>query len=195
MAGMQFTFKVSEAEYLRAWRLQFKPRGSRAVKTVIFWVFILVCLLLLWAVVERSASTPQGTGEPATTQQQAVPPPSSSASTHALLVNVGPFVLLVCVWAFMLRFGQLAPHRLYRRDPLMQGEYTVNITPESISTLNSAGTSTKSTWNVFASWREEKDLILLLYFNGAYFILGLSGLSEPQRSELRGILTAALPKK
>ena len=30
---------------------------NSTVKTVMFWVFILVCLLLLWTVVERSAGT------------------------------------------------------------------------------------------------------------------------------------------
>ena len=193
MAGMEFTFRVSEADYLRSWKLRLNPRGSRTLKTVMFWVFILACLLLLWRVVERGASTTSGTGEPGTTQKLEAPPQNSGTTAHALLVNVGPFIVLVAVWVFMIRrLGPTGVRRMYRKDPLMQGQYTVNITPESISTQNSAGTSTKSTWNVFASWHEGKDVILLLYYTGAYFILSLS---EGQRTELRGILTTALPKK
>ena len=196
MAGMEFTFRVSEAEYLQAWGLRLKPRGSPTVKTVMFWIFILVCLLLLWRVVERSATIRSGSGTPATTQHQVAPHQSSGSTAQSVLLNVGPFIVLAGVWIFLLlRLGPGAVRRVYRKDPLMQGQYTVNITPESISTQNSAGTSTKSTWNVFASWREGKDVIVLIYETGAYFILGLSSLSDVQRNELRGILTTALPGK
>ncbi len=47
---MQFTYRVSEADYQRAWKLRVKGiSGNRTFKTVFVWVFILVCLMLLWA--------------------------------------------------------------------------------------------------------------------------------------------------
>ena len=192
---MEFTYKVSEEDYWRAWRLRLKPPRTRVLRTVVFWAFILICLLVLWRVVELNAPITAGAGEPATTQQPEAPTQGSGTTAHSLLVNVGPFIVLIGFWALMLRFGQWAPRRIYRKDPLMQGQYTVTITPESISTQNTAGTSTKRTWNIFASWREGKDVIVLIYYTGAYFILSVGGLSEGMRSELRGILTAAVPKK
>ena len=48
-------------------------------------------------------------------------------------------------------------------------------------------------WNFYESWREGKNLIVLVLHSGTYFILGLSGLSDVERGELRGILAAAIP--
>ena len=85
--------------------------------------------------------------------------------------------------------------RLYRKDPRMQGQFTVSITPDFISTENTAGTTSKCAWNVYDYWCEGKDVIVLAFHSGSYFILSLAGLSEPQQGELRGILKAALRKK
>lgn len=85
--------------------------------------------------------------------------------------------------------------RKYRKDPMMQGQFTVEITSESISGRNTAGNSWKNEWNTYASWVEGKSVIVLIYHTGLYFILNLAGLSDAQRGELRGILATALPKK
>jgi hypothetical protein len=85
--------------------------------------------------------------------------------------------------------------RRFRKDPLMQGQFTVNITPESISIDNAIGTSSQSKWNAYRAWYEAEGVIVLVSRSWAGFLIGLAGLSEAQRDELRGILTAALPKK
>jgi hypothetical protein len=86
--------------------------------------------------------------------------------------------------------------RRFRKDPLMQGQFTVNITPESISIENATGTSSQSKWDDFFVWYEAEGVIVLVSRSKTSSILiGLAGLSEAQRDELRGILTAALPKK
>jgi hypothetical protein len=85
--------------------------------------------------------------------------------------------------------------RVYRKDPSMQGQYTVSVTPESVATQNTAGTSSKTGWNIYNYWREGKDVILLVFHSGSYFLLSVRELPDAQRDELRGILTAALPKK
>jgi len=84
---------------------------------------------------------------------------------------------------------------LYRRDPRMQGQFTVNISRDSISTENTAGTTSTSAWNVYDYWCEGKGVIVLMFNSGTYSVLSLAGLSEPQRGDLRGILSAALPKR
>ncbi len=202
---MEFSYRLSEAEYLRAWKLRREAaHGSRAVKTVLFWFFILICLMLLWAVVNKSSKPHQNQIE----APQAASHDSGANSTegptaerhtnveHALLVNVSPFLLLLVVWVFMLRqLGPTTVCRMYRKDPTMQGEFTVNITAQSISIRNSVGTSNSSGWNVYDYWREGKGLIVLVFFSGAYSTLNLAGLSELQQNELRGILASALAKR
>jgi hypothetical protein len=77
----------------------------------------------------------------------------------------------------------------------MQGEFTVNVSAQSISIRNTAGTSFTSVWNVYERWREGKNLIVLIFRSGAYTTLNIAGLSDFQRDELRGILATVLPKK
>ena len=85
--------------------------------------------------------------------------------------------------------------RIYRKDPSMQGQFTANITPESISIENTAGTSFRAGWNIYERWREEEGLLLLVLRSGASSMISLADLSSTQRDELRGILAAVLPKK
>jgi hypothetical protein len=78
----------------------------------------------------------------------------------------------------------------------MQGEFTVNLTPDSISVQNSAGTLSRSGWNVYFGWYEARGVIVLLSHLATpiLILISLTGLSEAQRDELRGILTAAIPR-
>ena len=193
---MEFSFRVTEKDYLAAWKLRMKASRSNVRKTVLFWVFILVCLTMLWVIVQRKAQLLSQE------QQQAVPSQPVSAAdkavspSHALLVNVGPFALIAAVWVLLLlNLGPKGIRRMYRKDPTMQGEFTVNITHDSISTQNTAGTSSKSQWSIYSYWREGTGIIVLFLLNGAYFVLSLAGLSDAQRDELRGILATALQKK
>jgi hypothetical protein len=196
MTAMEFTFKVSEAEYLRAFKLGRESQSNKAVKKVLFWIFVLVCLVLLWAVVEKSKHTTATTNQPEVTQPSEPETANQGSQTDNLLMNVGPFLLLIGVWIFMLlKMRPLTARGIYRKDPLMLGQFTVNVTSDLLSADNTAGTNWKARWNIFASWREGKDVILLMYFTGAYFILCIAGLSDSQRNELRGILATAIPKK
>ncbi len=139
--------------------------------------------MLLFSVIQHGAQQP--TMEP-------VAPPPSAFDKLLLAWPLGFLALLAFVkfWFLPMRL-----RRMYRKDPSMQGKFTVNITSTSISTQNAAGTSSQCGWNIYDYWREGKGVIVLVFHSGAYFILSLAGLTEPQRSELRGILTSALPKK
>ena len=128
---------------------------NSSVKTIMFWVFILICLMMLWAVVERSTNMskeqeysyselyqkvvnnqvsdaaiqddelkghlktspkdefhtrlPANYDDLLKAMIAANPPvnvnirPPQSNVLIPLLINVGPFVLLIAVWFFMLR--------------------------------------------------------------------------------------------
>jgi hypothetical protein len=197
---MQFSYRVSEAEYNRAFQLRIKKRfGQTTVTTIMFWVFILVCLMMLWAVVQKSTSGTSHDSTPTVSQpDQDAPAPIQNrpTSSHSLITNVGPFVLIGAVWLFMM--FQVLPgriRRLYRKDPAMHGEFTVEVTPASLRVQNTAGVNAENSWNLYQAWREHRGIIVLLLKSGTYFILSIAGLSESQRQELRGILSSALPEK
>jgi cytochrome c-type biogenesis protein CcmH/NrfF len=188
---MEFSYRISEAQYLQARKLGFE-RGSKPakVKTILFWLFIFICLMLLWTIVQKSATQrrsdipvpaapvngAQTTENPAPSNG-VVPEPSGPAghdvhtkpanTAYALLLNVLPFVAILLVWGLLLaRLGPNALRRIYRKDPQMQGEFTVNIAPSAISIRNTAETSSQSGWNIYEYWREGKDLIILKCLSG-----------------------------
>jgi hypothetical protein len=202
---MEFSYRITEAEYARAWNLRRVGLGKNSkVKTVMFWFFILICITLLWAVVQKGNPVRSGSRTaPAPTVSQsgeAATEPGGSRNHaptgEALLFNVGPFVVLIVVWVIMVsRLGPISLLRLYRKDPQMQGLFTVNITPESISMRNTAGSNSQSGWSIYERWIDGKDLIVLVLLSQAFFVVSLAGLQDVQRGELRSILSTALPKK
>jgi hypothetical protein len=121
---------------------------------------------------------------------------NSANTTSGFLDRFGPFLVIGGLWILIVT--GLVPMRLrylYRKDPRMHGQFAVSLTQDSISTENTAGTTSKCSWNVYDYWCEGKNVIVLMFHSGTYSILSLAGLSQPQRSELRSILNAALPKK
>jgi hypothetical protein len=193
MAGMEFSYKISEAEFLSAWKLRNRSSGSPRLKTALFWVFLLLCLILLWSVVRVETPKFPARERPAAPAPTRVGPPRGGSKN--LLGTITPSVLICVCLVLLAKLGPTSVLRLYRNDPAMRGQFTVNITPESISTQNTAGVSTKSGWNIYDSWCEGKGLIVLVYRSRMFFVLNLVGLSEMQRDELRGILAIALPQK
>jgi len=187
---MELSFKVSEANYRQAWKLRSKSPRSKVIKVVFCWIFILVCLMLLWAVVQH------GSQQPVVAPQPPVETGSTGHTIGAVTTNVGPFILLADIWAFLvIRRGPMRLRRLYQRDPSMQGQFTASITAAGISMQNTAGISSQSGWDLYEFWRDGKDIIVLVFRSGTYCVLGLTGLSEVQRNELQGILSVALQKK
>ncbi|HUX45164.1 MAG TPA: hypothetical protein VMV57_10475 [Terracidiphilus sp.] len=180
---MEFSYRITEADYVSAWRLRCKAASpSSILKTILFWIFILFCLVLLWMVLLQDARSPTD---------------SSFPSSVGSWGNPFPLVVSVALVIF-LRFAYYAPRQvrgLYKKDPVMHGQFTVNITPDFISMRSTAGFSAQSAWSILDFWREGKDLLLVVFHSGAYYTISLAGLSEPQRTELRSILAAALPKK
>lgn len=184
---MEFTYWISESEYARAWKMVRK--GSFRLIRVFawfmsFWLFLSILLVLLWVVSYYTSSQPP------------IQLPHSSISAKPVAGWVVPFLLLIGVWIFLLfGFTPMRIRHMYRKDPSMRGQFTVSITPDSISTANTAGVASQGDWSVFKGWRDGENIIVLLAHSGAYFILSLAGLPESQRKELRRILSAALPKK
>jgi len=185
---MEFSYRISELEYLRAARLRL--RTGRVGKSILFWVVILACLIVAEGFFQKSRQ------QSTSTQQEAAESVPTEVTRSKVIENVVPAMIFVGMMAFFVFRGiPMQVRREYRKDPAMQGQITVNITPESICTESTAGTFSKTGWNIYDYWREGKGLIMLVFHSGLYIPISLAGLSEPQRDELRGILTAALPKK
>lgn len=244
---MEFSYRISEKQYAQALKLGLGRRVENAgLKMIVFWMFIAICLGMLWVVVSKSAKvgkdvtysysvlyekvekggvadvTIEGNklwghlkASPRDEFHTTLPAnhedllkamaaanvditikPGQSFSFISLLTHVGPIVAFVAVWIFLLvRVQPGILVRGYRKNPQMQGEFTVNIVPAGISIRNTAGASSQFSWNLYEGWKEAKDLIVLKYLSGGLSILNVSALSDIQRQELRATLANALPKR
>jgi hypothetical protein len=108
---MEFSYRISEAEYLRASRL--KPLRSgvawvlKAVAGIImFWICIFFGLMVLWAVVQRSSSVSHQ-------------PPANHVGAgkflNAAVLNLGPFIFPFIV------IGGAAIYMLFGLEPMLKG--------------------------------------------------------------------------
>jgi hypothetical protein len=176
---MEFSYRVSEEDFLRAWNLRCKSSIWHGVfRAVLYWAFIFFCLMLLRGVLWHDA----GPGEAG--------PRNLWGTPLGVFLLAGLPVLLV--------YRYYAPRRirlLYQKDPAMQAQFDVNVAPASFSGQISSGASWQTGWNHYDYWREGHGLVVLVLRSGSYSILNLAGLSEAQRHELRGILRGALPGK
>jgi hypothetical protein len=103
--GLEFSYKLSEAEYRAARKLR-KNGSTRAVPRIIFfWIFILICLMLFWAVVSRPAHPPVEKHHPVVTQNQETQP-ATIASSPVSIAAILPGQLNCAI----------APHRWWRQE-------------------------------------------------------------------------------
>jgi hypothetical protein len=196
LAGMEFSYIVSEADFRQAWRLERRTSSRSSFKTAAFWISIMICLLMLYKAIQPNRQQSPASSHLSVSQTSVNQPAGQVTTLSDSLQRVGPFLVIAGVWIIVVT--GLVPMRLrylYRRDPRMKGQFTVKITPNYITTENTAGTSSRSAWNVYEYWCEGKNVIVLMFHSGAYSILSLGGLSSPQRDELRSILTAALARR
>src|ERR1035438_5597068 len=69
--GMEFSYRISEAEYLRATRPKSK-RTSSYIKAILFWLFIIAFLVLLLTVVPHYSMLSGVTRPPAVQPESCV---------------------------------------------------------------------------------------------------------------------------
>jgi hypothetical protein len=196
LAGMEFSYTVSEAEYRQAWRVERKASSRSSLKTALFWILVMAGLMVIYIIAQPGDSQAGASDRPTVRQTSTTEPTGRVTAFTESMEEAGPFLVLAGVWILIVT--GLVPLRLrylYRKDPRMRGQFTVDITRDSISTDNTVGTSSKSAWNIYDYWCEGKGVIVLMFHSGAYSVLSLAGLSDPQRDELRGILCAVLPKR
>ena len=188
---MEFSYRINEAQYAQAWRLR-RNAGKRKkiVKVALFWVFILVCLVLLWGVIQHNAGAAPSVAEDAGN----IPESHSFTSQLPMLLPIGAVLV---AWVYTLFGVRHQLRKLYRNDPGMQGVFTVEITTEMFRTENTSGASGQTSWNIYDFWCEDakNHLIVLVAKSQAYFVVSTVDLSEAERNQLRSILQTALRRK
>jgi hypothetical protein len=164
---MDFTTTISERDFVAGHRLAHK---SVLMIVVSVWMY----LLIAWIVYNFA---------------------------HGLLMQPkGPYVISDDFMALglILLWWVYVPYRVrsrYRKDPSQQGENVVRLGPEGVSEESSTGSTSYRAWAVCSHWRESKRVIVLMTQSGIFYMFPKACLSTEQQNELRGILTAALPKK
>ena len=187
---MEFSYRISEEDYLKAFNPKFMGRTKSVVKTILFWIIILACLMVLVTWPQHSPQRAPAVRPPA------VHSVSSGHNAWDYIEGFGQLLLAVVTLVLLPVLTPKLQRRRYRKDPGMQGQFTVNITLESISVQNSTGTFHRSGWEPYRVWYETKGVMVLFSRPAAHsMIVNLAGLSESQRDELRGILSEAIPKK
>lgn len=198
---MEFTYSISEEEYVKANKLARKMMRSSIRKTVLFWLFVVVCLTLLFLVVQKDHVASQDPGSSTQTEetvqvQSGAPEVSTSVAAHNALVNIAPLAAVLGIWAGIFFFWiPYQVRRQYRRDPNYQGVMTVTLNADTVALRSTTGLSWQVGWNSVDRWRERNDFLLLQMKSRGFLFASVRNLSEPEREDLRTILAEALRKK
>ena len=194
---MQFTYRITEDDYVRGCKIALKAKGSKLFKVVLFWILIVIVLMILFGVVQKythASDTQTSQTESQSDSDQAQAPPSHPWANIA--ANVGPLVAVIAVWGFLLLYWlPNATRRQYRKDTNSHGIVTVSLDGDAFAFQSSVGTSFRAGWNAFKDWREKDGLVVLQYPAGTFQFLNVARLSEEELQELRDILSSALPRK
>jgi hypothetical protein len=192
---MEFSYRITETDYLYACKIKVAPRVSQRLR----WSKHAYRLLLFTFVFGTFASGLLFGWKDATAIQieMASPPLGrvfSEAIIPALVISLLYFSVLGVLHRYLTR-NTNAQLEHYRSDPSCQCETTLTVTPEQVFFRCANGCLTQSGWNIYKQWVESGNIILLITLAGVRKIVNIAGLSEVERDELRGILSAALPLK
>jgi hypothetical protein len=196
MAAMEFSYKLTESEYLSACKIPVKRPGRNwtrissyvynAILLLTVWGAVVLGMLLeSWDLVGINAADVPHLHTPA-----AILPAS-------IVPALGYFALVLMAFRLLRPTRWLAARRRrehFRADPQCQAETRVTVTVEGVS-FHSATGSSQSIWSTYSTWAERGGVLLLVTHAGVRKILCISKLTDPQRAELRGLLAAVLPQK
>jgi hypothetical protein len=177
---MEFNYRINEKMYLEAFSLHFwTPRRKLAFG--FFGVIALFEIIQLSIAIEEGNRAGQGF-----VQAIAGDRATFSLVVLASLVLVSGVALLLPRWRIV---------RIYKRNPARDGIASVSATLEQLEVKIEGTGSSCFKWSFYKYWMEGRNVIVLALHTGQYQLLPKAGLSDAQQSELRGILSAVLPKK
>ena len=201
---MEFTYRISETEYLAAVKSRRRLLGGGPLKIFIAWAWILACLIMVWlAVLMPAAQRAANRDSQSQTEYSSTVPvnPQSSRPTIASIVilrilDLALLAWLLYPWLLIFRWnGPAAIRKSYWKNPAVQGEITMIVSPESFSSRSSAGTMSQASWSIYEYWIEQGNTFWVIRRSGKAVFLNLAGLADAERAELRAVLSAVLPQR
>jgi hypothetical protein len=163
-----------------------KSAVNSKVRKILFAVFVSLCLVLLFVVVMKTRND----------SVDNAPQEQTSVTAGQIAQQIGPLALIAAFWIILIFvWPRMRLRRIYRNSPALQGAVTVQATLDSFSAQTSTGSVSRTSWGDIKSWHEGNGLMLLIHPTKVYQVINVRDLSEPQRDELRGILTSVLPRK
>jgi hypothetical protein len=192
---MEFSYKLSEAEYLLAGRIAVKRPGQPWAR-VLAYGYLLQIFLIVWGsflagmVLERSDMVGVTANDIQKTHAVREIVPASIVPAIALF-----FVIFLLLRMRLLRyFDRRRRLEHFRTDPGCQAETSVTATRQMIAFRSATGSS-ESSWGCYAAWAELNGILILVTCAGVRKILKISGLSESEKEEFRSLLNLVLPKE
>jgi hypothetical protein len=178
---MKFTTRVTEADFMAAYRLLCKSLHRRIASAIaytfaaVFWLFLVGA-----AISERTNPGELFLGK--------------DASVFVRLLLPGAVLILVWILAFRV-YPPFATRRKFRQARTLHGEILNEINSEGLWQKTGGGSYGFSQWQDFSYWRESEQIIIVVYPTDVFCLVPKSELSLDQCAELRGILASALPQK
>jgi hypothetical protein len=162
---MEFTTKTSEKDYIAANRLRF--RAFWMVLNVAFFVLFTLLLYFCAVVFINYLCDPW---------------------------NYFFAFMLPCLLGFKMYIPYLV-RKVNRTGLNQQGEAVNELTSEGISKKSAEGSLLYFPWAACSYWRESRRVIIVIAQFGICLIYPKACLTPERQDELRGILTASLPKR
>ena len=192
---MEFTYKLTEPEYLFASKIATKGLRQPWARLVRY-AYLSVIFLIVWGSVLVGMLLEQQDLVGITAGEIQFMHKAQAVIPASFVPAIGCYclVLILLRFRFLQWFDRKRRLEDFRTDPGCQAETTATVTPQSIAFRSATGSS-ESIWACYSTWAERNGILLLVTHAGVRKILKVAGLSDPQRDELRAILTTALPKK
>jgi hypothetical protein len=196
MAAMEFSYTISEAEYLSACKIPVKRPGRNWLR-INSYANEVILLLAIWGAFALGMLLESSDLVRVTAAQI----PHGHAAAAILPASIVPTLGYFCVVVLAVRIlrptGWLAlkiRREHFRSDPGCQAETHASITTEGVAFRSAVGSS-QSTWGPYYAWAERGGTLILLTRAGVRKIIGVGNLSDSDKAQLRSILAAALPQK
>lgn len=178
---MKFTTRVTEADFVAAYRLKCRSLHHRIASAIaytfaaVFWSFLIGA-----AISEHNHPDELFLGQ------------DVSEFLHLLW----PGAVLFLLWILGFRvYPALATRRKFRQAKSWQGEILNEASAEGLWQKTSGGSYGFSQWQDFSYWRESEEITIVVYPSDVFCILPKASLNSDQQTELRDILMKALPHK
>ena len=189
---MEFTYKLTEADYVKAARIRAKSLNARRPwSKFLSRLYLVLSFAILWLCFSagRILEWLDLTGDKL----------GNLAVGNLLLSSILPTAILSLLIILLVRAVTYLPRRRlrreqYRNSAACQVETRVRVSPQSIAFQSETGSS-ESNWKNYATWNMRDGILVLTNHGGVRHILKIAGLDPAQHSELMGILSDALPQK